>query len=203
MAEETIDTETKIKEAAKKVFVEYGYEGAKVRQIAEEAGVNIALLNYYFRSKEQLFDSIYAEAFHSFFGTMMKLVNEETPLEVKVWQITDKYLDFLLDNPMMPSFIMAQQGKKGAGFFNKLGVKSMIGSSRLAKQLVEEAEKGNIRPIKPTQFIILMMGNLVFPFIARPIVSFIGDLDETGFREFINERRTLIPDMLMTFLRHC
>ena len=201
MAEETVDTETKIKEAARKVFVEYGYEGAKVRQIAEEAGVNIALLNYYFRSKEQLFDSIYAEAFHSFFGTMMKLVNEETPLEVKIWQITDKYLDFLLDNPMMPSFIMAQQGKKGTDFFNKLGVKSMIGSSRLAKQLVEEAEKENIRPIKPTQFIILMMGNLVFPFIAQPIVSFIGDLDETGFREFINERRTLIPDMLMTFLR--
>ncbi|WP_375444017.1 TetR/AcrR family transcriptional regulator [uncultured Fibrella sp.] len=201
MAEETVDTETKIKEAARKVFVEYGYEGAKVRQIAEEAGVNIALLNYYFRSKEQLFDSIYAEAFHSFFGTMMKLVNEETPLEVKIWQITDKYLDFLIDNPMMPSFIMAQQGKKGTDFFTKLGVKSMIGSSRLAKQLVEEAEKGNIRPIKPTQFIILMMGNLVFPFIARSIVSFIGDLDETGFREFINERRTLIPDMLMTFLR--
>lgn len=201
MAEEAVDTETKIKEAAKKVFVEYGYEGTKVRQIAEEAGVNIALLNYYFRSKEQLFNSIYAEAFVSFFGTLMALANEETPLEVKVWRLSDKYIDFLLDNPLMPTFVLAQQGRNGVEFFKRLGAKGRLESSRLAQQLAEEAKKGTIRPIKPLQFIILMMGNLVFPFVARPIISYVGDLDEAGFRAFMDERRTLVPEMLMGFLR--
>ncbi len=201
MAEETIDTETKIKEAAKKVFVEYGYEGTKVRQIAEEAGVNIALLNYYFRSKEQLFNSIYAEAFGSFFGTLMGLINEETPLEVKIWRIVDKYIDFLLDNPLMPTFVLAQQGKNGTEFFKKLGVRGRLDSSRLAQQLAEEAEKGTIRSIKPLQFIIMMMGNLAFPFVAQPIICYVGDLDAAGFRQFMDERRTLVPEMLMAFLR--
>ena len=201
MAEGDVDTETKIKEAAKKVFIEYGYEGAKVRQIAEAAGVNIALLNYYFRSKEQLFISIYAETMATFFGTMFTLMNEDTPLEVKVWRIVDKYTDFLMNNPMMPTFILAEQGKNGVDFFKKLGAKGMLGQSKLAAQLADEVKKGTIRPIKPFHFIITLMGNIAFPFIARPMISYIGDLDEAGFRQFMEERKMLIPEMLMSFLK--
>src|SRR4051812_44383250 len=102
MAELDQDTETKIKKAAEKVFIERGYEGAKIRDIAEEAKVNIALVNYYFRSKEQLFKSIYMETFRSFFGQMVATLNEEAPLEVKVWKIVERYTDFLLANPLIP-----------------------------------------------------------------------------------------------------
>ena len=201
MAEGDVDTETKIKEAAKKIFITHGYEGAKVRQIAEEAGVNIALLNYYFRSKEQLFISIYAETMAAFFGAMFALMNEETPLEVKVWRIVDKYTDFLIDNPMMPTFILAEQGKNGVDFFKNLGAKGMFEQSKLATQLMEGAKKGTIRSIKPFQFIIMLMGNIAFPFIARPMISYVGGLDEAGFRQFMDERKLLVPDMLMSFLK--
>ena len=201
MTDDAPDTETKIKEAAKKVFLENGYEGAKTRQIAQEAGVNVALVNYYFRSKEQLFKAIYLETFGLFFGTMVQLLNEATPLEVKVWKIVDKYTDFLLDNPLIPQFVLAEHGKNGAVFFRDLNVKNVIESARLTKQLQEEAEAGNIRPIDPLQFVITVIGNIAFPFVARPIIGYVGGLDDAGFRQFMETRKQIVPEMIMAYLR--
>lgn len=195
------DTETKIKKAAEKVFIERGYEGAKIRDIAEEAKVNIALVNYYFRSKEQLFKSIYMETFGAFFGQMVSTLNEETPLEVKVWKIVDRYTNFLLANPLIPIFILSELRQDSSAFFKELKVRDIIQSSLLTQQLLQEAEKGNIRPIEPLQFIVSVLGNVVFPFVARPIISYIGDLDEAGFRQFMEERKRIAPEMIMGYLR--
>ncbi len=201
MTTDAPDTETKIKEAAKRVFLSNGYDGTKTRQIAEEAGVNIALVNYYFRSKEQLFKAIYMETFASFFGTMIQLLNEATPLEVKVWKIVDKYTDFLMDNPLMPQFVLAEFGKNSTSLFKELDVKSILKSARLSQQLRDEAEAGNIRAIEPLQFVILLMGNIAFPFVAHPVISYIGDLDDAGFRAFVETRKTMVPEMIMGYLR--
>ena len=201
MTDSAPDTETKIKEAAKRVFLANGYEGTKTRQIAEEAGVNMALVNYYFRSKEQLFKAIYMETFASFFGTMIQLLNEATPLEVKVWKIVDKYTDFLIDNPLMPQFVLAEFGKNAATLFNELDIKSVLKSAQLSQQLRNEAEAGNIRVIGPFDFVIMLMGNIAFPFIARPVISYVGDLDDMGFRAFVESRKTMVPEMIMGYLR--
>ena len=201
MEEAEQDTESKIKEAAKKVFLQQGFDGAKIRQIAEEAGVNIALVNYYFRSKDQLFKSIYIETFKEFMGKMAVLINEETPLEVKIWKIVDRYTDFILANPLMPMFILSEHRQDGAGFFKEMNVKGIIEGSFFRRQLLEEAEKGHIRAIEPLQVIVIMMSNIVFPIMAKPILSYVGSLDDTGFRQFMETRKQLIPEMVMAYLR--
>ncbi len=141
MAEEKQDAEIKIKEAARRVFLAQGYEGTKMRQIAEAAGVNLAMINYYFRSKEQLFNSIYAETFSQFIGQVVQLINESTPLEVKIWRIVDRYCDFLVENPLVPGFILSKQRVDGGEFFKKLDVRGVIENSVFKKQLAEETEK--------------------------------------------------------------
>ncbi len=201
MADEALDTEAKIKEAAKKIFLKNGYEGAKIRQIAEEAGVNVALVNYYFRSKEQLFNSIYLETFRAFFGIIAQLLNEQTPLEVKVWKIVDKYTDFLLDNPLMPQFVLAEHGKNGVALLSSLNLKGVLEASALTRQIKEGVEAGTIRPISPFQFIITLMGSVVFPFVARPVITYVGGLDDAGFRAFMETRKTLVPEMIMGYLK--
>lgn len=201
MGEAELDTEQKIKEAAKRVFLEYGFEGAKIRQIAEAADVNIALVNYYFRSKEQLFNSIYRETFAEFVGKMMVLLNEKTPLEVKIWKIVDRYTDFILENQMMPAFILTQQRKEGAAFFKDLDVRSVIQGSYFWKQLQEASAKGEIRAIDPLQVVISVMGSIIFPIMAGGVLSYVGTFDEKAFREFIEARKKIIPEMIMTYLR--
>ncbi len=199
--EKELDTEAKIKEAAKRVFLKQGFEGTKIRQIAEEAGVNVALVNYYFRSKEQLFKSIYMELFKVFFGKMILLLNEETPLEVKIWKIVDRYTDLIMDNPLMPMFVLSENRADGHMLFKELHVKEVIHTAYFTKQLNEETKKGNIREIAPLHVIFSIMGNVVFPFMARPIISYIGDMDEEGFKKFIEERKKIVPEMVMAFLK--
>ncbi|GAB4046512.1 TetR/AcrR family transcriptional regulator [Spirosoma litoris] len=201
MEQQGQDTEQKIKTAARKVFLEQGYEGAKIRQIAREAGVNLAMVNYYFRSKDQLFRSIYQDIFREFMGRMAILLNEETPLEVKIWKIVDRYTDFIMENQQLPLLILAEQRKEGPKFMKELNVKSFINDSYLKKQLQEEAKKGLIRAIDPLQVILTIMGNIIFPIMAQSIVCYVGDMEETSFRQLMETRKQIIPGMIMAYLR--
>ena len=194
-------TEAKIKEAARSIFLAQGYEGATIRQIADEAGVNLAMVNYYFRNKETLFKSIYAETFAQFVGQVAVLINEPTPLEVKIWKIVDRYTDFILANPLIPSFILSEQQTKGGGFFKEMNAKGLIQQSLFTKQLHDEAEKGTIRETDTLQIIVTILSNVIFPVIARPVVSYVGGLNDAGFRQFMDARRQLIPEMIMAYLR--
>lgn len=201
VTEDKADAETKIKDAARKVFLEQGYEGAKIRQIADEAGVNLAMVNYYFRSKDQLFKSIYLETFREFLGRMVVMLNEETPLEVKIWKIVDRYTDFILDNPLIPMFVLSEQRQQGSSFLQDLGVKNIIENSFFHKQLLEEAQAGRIRSVQPLQIMVTIMSSIIFPVMAQPIVSYVGGLDNAGFRQFTDVRKQLIPEMIMAYLR--
>ncbi len=127
------NTEQKIKEAAKKVFLERGFDGAKLRHIAEESGTTMAMVNYYFRGKEQLFQRIFMETMGAFLGKVVSILNEEVPLEIKVWKVADTYTDFLQANPHVPVFVLAELQKDSSEIFEKLNVKGLIESGRFGR----------------------------------------------------------------------
>ncbi|GAB3917336.1 TetR/AcrR family transcriptional regulator [Larkinella terrae] len=195
------NTEQKIKEAAKKVFLERGFDGAKLRHIAEEAGTTMAMVNYYFRSKEQLFQSIFLETMGSFLGRVILILNEEVPLEIKVWKVVDNYTDFLVANPHVPVFVLSELQKDSSKLFQQLNIKQAVESAYFIKQLEIEAEKGTIRKVKPLQIIVTMLGSLIFPFMAKPIVSYIGDMDEAAYRAFLEERKVIVFETVMAYLK--
>ena len=201
MATEQPDTESRIKDAARNVFLLHGYTGAKLRQIADEAGVNVALVNYYFTSKEHLFQTIYLETFTAFLGTIAQLLNEETPFEVKVWKLVDRYTDFLVANPLMPMFVLGEHKQGNITPFQQLNIKEMIRSTVFMRQLNAEIQAGNFRDVDPFQVIFSMLGSLVFPFVARPLVTYVGDFTDTSFRTFLEARKQVIPEMIMAYLR--
>src|ERR1700755_347789 len=100
-------TEQKIKEAARKLFTQKGFAATRTRDIAEEAGLNLALLNYYFRSKQKLFDIIMMENFRQFIkGISFNFLEEATPLDEKIGKIVTLYIDFLTQHPDLPLFIL-------------------------------------------------------------------------------------------------
>src|SRR6516162_7868399 len=100
-----ISTEEKIKEAARKLFTQKGYAMVRTRDIAAEAGINLALLNYYFRSKEKLFDIIMMENFRQFIqGISVNIYDEKTSIEEKIEKVTAAYIDLLTNHPDLPLF---------------------------------------------------------------------------------------------------
>src|SRR5690606_19216652 len=100
-------TEEKIKNAARTVFHKKGYAATRTRDIAEEAGINLALLNYYFRSKEKLFEIIMFETLFGFMQNLVMVMNDEkSTLEKKVELTASNYIDLIIKEPNIPIFML-------------------------------------------------------------------------------------------------
>jgi len=187
-------TELKIKEAARKIFQEKGFAATKTRDIAEAADINLALLNYYFRSKKNLFNIIMIETMRSFAsGIVMVLNNKETALKEKVEDFVEHYIDLLTENPNVAPFILNSVRENPEEFLSKVGVLDRVKKSIFIKQFQEGLMKGEIPPINPIHFLVNMMGLVIFPFIAQPMVSAVSGMEKEIYFETMQERKRLIP----------
>lgn len=190
--EKNSSTEEKIKEAARKVFLQKGYAATRTRDIAEEAGFNLALLNYYFRSKEKLFDIIMVETMQNFLHSVKEILSDEqTSLQEKLELLVERYIDVLIKNPEMPFFILNEVRQDPKKLVSKIGLKQKLAESYFIQQIREVA--GKELAIHPMQIIMNLMGMIVFPFIAKPIVQHMGNLDQDAFNALMEERKKLIP----------
>ncbi len=189
IVEPDITTEEKIKEAARKVFMKKGYAATRTRDIAEEAGLNLALLNYYFRSKEKLFEIVMMEKVQKLFGIIAPILNDtSTPLEKKIEVAASNYISMLMENPDLPLFVMSEIRNNPDRFAGKIQAVKLIQESHFVKQIKEK------RPdINPLHFVISLLGMILFPFIAKPVLQDAGNLSTKGFQNMMEERKALIP----------
>ena len=189
-------TEEKIKEAARKVFMQKGYAATRTRDIAEEAGINLALLNYYFRSKEKLFELIMSEKLRQLFSVIFPVVNnDELTLEEKITILVENYINLLIDNPELPLFVFSEIRTNPEGFKSAHQVQKILTDSSLVRQLKER------RPdIEPVHFITSMLGMTIFPFVSKPVLF----AEYPGFNALMQERKALITGWLktMTEMKH-
>ena len=200
----TVDTTTeeKIKEAARVVFLKKGYAATRTRDIAEEAGINLALLNYYFRSKEKLFGIIMLETITGFVqGLTTVLNNENSSLEEKVEMIASNYIDFITKEPNIPIFMLSEIRNDVSGLLEKLPLRQIIMDSRFFKQYQEAVSKGKIMELNPLQFLINLWGLIIFPFIAKPLVQGIGGANDEQFNKAMQERKKLIPVWIKAMMK--
>jgi AcrR family transcriptional regulator len=192
-----LSTEEKIKEAASKVFTKKGYGNARTRDIAEEAGINLALLNYYFRSKEKLFEIVMAERIQKLFGILIPILNDPaTTLEEKFEKITAHYINMLIEHPDLPIFVLSEIRNDPERFANRLQVKTLLTQSVFVKQLLER--KTNINPF---HFLMNLLGMTLFPFVAKPVLQPVLGGEE-NYVELMEQRKKLIPGWLKMMLEH-
>jgi AcrR family transcriptional regulator len=186
-------TEEKLKEAARIVFTRKGYAGTTVRDIAAEANINLALVNYYFRSKEKLFELIMAETIQTLFEKIRPVINDEsTSIIQKIECIVDRYLDMLLENPYFPLFIVNELMAGSDKLPQMTDNGKMFLHSHFFKQLYQLRPEGKI-DFHPANIMMNMLGMIIFPFLARPLIIKFGALKEEEFSGVIEERKKLIP----------
>ncbi len=187
--ETDLSTEEKIKEAARMVFMKKGYSATRTRDIAEEAGINLALLNYYFRSKEKLFELVMMEKFQAFFGMILLILNDPlTTLEKKIELIADGYIDMLTENPDLPIFILSEIRTNAERMVTHVRLDKVLAESHFVKQLQER------RPdMHPVQFIMSILGLVVFPFLMRPVLIQSKGADDKMFKAMMMSRKEWIP----------
>ncbi|MCF8362038.1 MAG: TetR/AcrR family transcriptional regulator [Prolixibacteraceae bacterium] len=191
-----VETEKKIIEAAKEVFVEKGLQGARMQQIADRAGINKALLHYYFRSKDKLFDAIFEDIMSQMFAVVAKNIRTDMSLPELLEVFVRFYNDFFSENPFYPQFIFHEIWQ------NPDRLSEIMKSQQIAPAEIVEKIKQKVPAINNSGFtaehmIANVLGMTLFPHIARPLfqrVFFNNDNDE--YSCFLSERTDFLKELM-------
>ena len=201
MAKGQSSTEEKIKEAARKLFVEKGFGSATTRDIAECAETNIALVNYYFRSKENLFQEVFQESFAHTFFPVARILNDDFPLEVKIYKFVEHMTELLKQDPMMPLFVLSEMRGGQSKMCEIMLDSGALDSNGFQEQLDREAEKGTIRKADALQVETSLMSMVLFPFLSMNILKMKHQMDDKAFNEFVDARKKIVPEIILSYLR--
>lgn len=201
MAKTDHTTEQRILEAARKVFIHKGMSGARMQDIADEAQINKALLHYYFRNKEKLFEMVFREAAQKLFISIKDIVESNKPLPETLTAICERYISDLSQAPFLPLFILHeinQDPNRILGFFKESALSATI--QKLFAQIQEEVNKGRIRKVSPPHVLINIISLCVFPFAASPILKSAFELDQWQLQLFMEERKKQVPKFILDAL---
>src|SRR6056297_681804 len=194
-------TKGKILETARNLFLEKGVDNTSIRDISKKANINLASINYHFKSKENLFEHVLQELVSTNTQKLPVILNSDLPLEEKIKQYVYTYFEIIRINPELPYFIvnvLHRNPKKIAGF--KI-IESLYNTEKFSKQLNQEAEKGNIKKINPCHFFINMLSLIVFPAAIKETLKNRYDWNEKEFEAFIYERREQVLNLLLDSIK--
>ena len=188
-----LSTEEKIKDAARKIFTKKGFLATTIRDIATEADINIASVNYYFRSKEKLFEFIMDETVGRLFNKVEPVLNNETmTVDEKIEICVGYYIDNILENPDFIFFTVSEimsGGLTNIGMVNKM---KSLEKSHFANQLRALRTAGKIN-FHPVNLLWNITGMVFFPFLTRPRMLESGYFTSEEFVTLMQERKKLIP----------
>lgn len=189
-------TEEKILEAATNVFINKGMEGARMQEIADEAGINKALLHYYFRSKERLFEAIFSNVINMAFPQLTQILKSEVDFLTKMDQVIDAYISLLRKHPFIPVFVLKELNRDPSGLF-QLTIKYGLNPLIIINQLQEAMDRGEIIRMDPRHLAMNIISMCVFPFAARPMLNFLlFKDDQEALEQFYSDRAEVIKQFV-------
>jgi AcrR family transcriptional regulator len=195
-------TEARLLAAAKKVFTSKGLAGARMQDIADEAGVNKAMLHYYFRDKDKLFEVIFLQEAENFFPRINSIFESDATLFEKIEQFVNEYIDEMLANPYLPWFILNELNRDADQFFSKIwSVKNRPNPAKFLQLIEKEAKKGIIKKVNPMHLLINLLSVTIFPFVARPMVIKTLQMSAAQFDKMMEERRKEIPKFIIDSIK--
>lgn len=198
MTEPEKQTEEKIFEAATEVFIEKGMDGARMQDIASYAGINKALLHYYYRTKGQLFNAVFEMILKQILKKFAPVFDENLTLEEKIRFFFKEHIAFLQANPRLPGFLLNEINRNPdriKKLLNNVDIESLW--LKLYEQHKEELKKYNITQETMPQIMMSIAAISVFPFAARGIVEGILGKLNIDFNEYMEERKVFAAEFVI------
>lgn len=194
-------TEKIILEAAKHIFQQKGMAGTRMQEIANEAGINKALLHYYFRSKQLLFEAVFKHAFLVLAPQLNNIINDESSLFEKIEKFSANYITFIIKHPYLPNFII-QELNRNPEFINNLIQKEQFPSFEKFKlQVLDNIENKTIRPIDPSQLFIHLISLNILPFLAAPLLKSFLNIDCKNYQQLLEQRKTEVASFIINSIK--
>lgn len=184
-----MNTEEHIKATAKDIFFFKGNLHATTQEIADAAAVNRSLINYYFRSRDHLFEVVYNEAVETMRNQLDNVIYSKVPFMDKLESLIDVYMKEILKYPYKESFLITEICCKNILLKEKKKSQSLIA---FAEEVKQEMEKGTIKKTDPIHFIINLFSLMAYPIIMAPLYRKLFDLNKEKYQELLSERKALV-----------
>jgi AcrR family transcriptional regulator len=204
------DAEKRILSAARKEFIAKGLDGARMQSVASAAGVNKALLHYYYRSKEKLYQKVLEDTLGTVWGAISAEFRAQDPslgLEPLLRTVVTTYVRVLAANPEFPLFVFREMANGDRSFAE--GLPALVRDfqdvpATLVKALQSEIAAGRVKPIPPVHFFMNLMGMTVATFLIMPMIRRIGPafgIKVEFDQAFLEQRIESIADTLLNGIR--
>jgi AcrR family transcriptional regulator len=195
-------TEQKILSAATDVFQTKGMDGARMQEIADKAGINKAMLHYYYRSKQKLFEAVFTGAIKLIVPKIVKIIDTDEHLFDKIRKFTGDYISFITAHSYIPLFIINELSRNPEIIKKVLAnkVDSQI-EQKLIDQINDLIEKGEIKPINPEQLLLDIVSLSIFPVMAKSLLSSILQKDDNAYQKLIEERKHYVAEFIINSIK--
>ncbi len=189
--------ESRIIDSATKVFVRKGYAATSMQDIATEAGINRPSLNYYFRTKDKLFQLVFEKVSQIFIPALMEVIDSKIRIQEKFTRIIDIYFNLLSDNPLFPIFILHEIQVNPELLIKNLQKKG-LNPHKFILEIEDAMENGILKKANPNNILVNLISLIFFPFIAKPIFEgLFFDHEQAKTIAFINQRREYIKQYFL------
>ena len=202
MRKKETSAEEAILQVARKAFTQKGLSGARMQDIADSAGINKALVHYYFESKEKLFGLVFQEEFGKFFFNLAAVISSDIPLFEKIERVVSLDIDQLSLFPDMPLFVLNEISRNPemlAEQFKLMRVKNIL--KNFQKQIDKEIKKDTIKTITAEQLLINIQSLSIFPFIAKPLLKKVMQMSEKKYQEMLQLRKKEVAMFIITAIK--
>ena len=196
-----ISAEHKILEAAKHVFITQGMAGARMQDIADAAGINKAMLHYYFRNKEKLFETIFSEAFENLFPKLFSILESDQPVFTKIELICSAYINQMQATPYLPTFVLSEINRQPDTFLKKIWSKRKPPIKAFANMVETAIKQKEIQPINPLQLLLNIISLSIFPYMAKPLLQHVSGISKKQFDAMMEERKKTVPQIIIQSLK--
>ncbi|WP_046756018.1 TetR/AcrR family transcriptional regulator [Kordia jejudonensis] len=203
MAEKSkVNTEKKILQQARKIFIKNGYAGTRMQAIADAANINKAMLHYYFRNKDMLFLKILESSVTLMASNIIPALIGKKPVIEKLENLVHIHINTTIENPHIPMFILSEMTRGQKNFQVQLKSKMMENGVLFSfmNQIQKEQDVGILKQIPPKHVILTVMSLLTFPFLAKPVFTNLLEIPETEYTSMMHERKIIVMNILRSAL---
>lgn len=195
------ETEERIIQVAKELFIKNGYDNTSMSEIAQKLEMNRPTLHYYFRTKEKMFQAVAGSIFQLVIPNAKSIVTGDLPFFEKIEKVMICYQDALKRNPDFIFFILTECRRDINMVKEIISTQDIIPYMfELKKMARAEMESGRIKSVSLDFLGLQMISQILFPFLMKPIANeFLFD-NEEAYNEFLVSWRGHIMNELKAML---
>lgn len=199
---ENLDLEARIVEAAKRKFIERGFDQTSMSEIAAEAGINRTALHYYYRTKERLFGAVFGDIVGPIVRTVPEIVlRKDLSVAQMVEQLIDVYYGAFKVHPELPLFMVREQGRDFDRIIEIVRQLNLIEQLKEAVCALEQAmEQGRIRKLPLRRVFLTFYGQMLMPLLMRNVINGVMLGDDESFVQFLQEWKGCVVEQMCALL---